>query len=392
MEKSIVAITKGTDPETMVEEALNHLGGVSSLIKPRSTVVIKPNAGHLFPPETSVNTSPGVVGAAIKVIRKADPREIILAESAAIGCDTWECLKLSGILKAAEEAGVDRIVDIKKEKDLINIPISDAKSDLKKIRLPRFLIDADHIVNLPIFKSHVSMVFTCALKNIKGVVKADLSIVDMIRPAQGFGPHNTSPVDFGCIVAGRDPVAVDATISRMVGLDVDEVPYFESSVNRGIGRFQEADIEIRGRKISEVFKKLWLPYLEGFDTWPEYNIFKENACSSCQGLLAFTMENLKALGEYDKNSGISLVIGPKKELPEGVEPENLIIIGDCLKKYRGKGKGICVGGCPPAEPYILYAILDRKDCLKEEQWMRERYEGITKIFQDYLKTRDENCK
>ena len=204
----------------MVEEALNHMGGVSSLIKPRSTVVIKPNAGHLFPPETSVNTSPGVVGAAIKVIRKAEPREIILAESAAIGCDTWECLKLSGILKAAEESGVDRIVDIKKEKDLINIPIRGAKSDLKKIRLPRFLLDADHIVNLPIFKSHVSMVFTCALKNIKGVVqdkvhnqmhrtvlsdaimdvwsvvKADLSIVDMIRPAQGFGPHNTSPVDF----------------------------------------------------------------------------------------------------------------------------------------------------------------------------------------------------
>ena len=187
-------------------------------------------------------------------------------------------------------------------------------------------------------------------------------------------------------------MAVDATISRMVGLDVNEVPYFESSVNREIGRFQEAEIEIRGSKINEVFKKLWLPYLEGFDTWPEYNIFTENACSSCQGLLAFTMENLKALGEYDKNSGISLVIGPKKELPEGVEPENLIIIGDCLKKYRGKGKGICVGGCPPAEPYILYAILDRKDCLKEEEWMRERYEGITKIFQDYLKTRYENCQ
>jgi uncharacterized protein (DUF362 family) len=409
MEKSIVSIEKGNDPESMIEKALSNLGRVFSLIRPGSTVVIKPNSGHLFPPETSVNTNPLVVKAAINVIRGANPREIILAESAAIGCDTMECLELSGILSAAEEAGVDRIIDIKKEKDLINIPIRDALSDLTKIRLPRFLIEADHIVNLPIFKSHVSMVFTCALKNIKGVVqdkvhnqmhrtvladaimdawsvvKADLSIVDMIRPAEGFGPHNPSPVDFGCIVAGKDPVAVDATICRMVGLDVDTVPYFKPAQKRGIGRVKENEIDIRGSRIEDVFKRLWLPYMEGFERWPEYEFHTENACSSCQGLLAFTMENLKALGEYDNNAGINLVMGGGKSLPKGVKPENLIIIGDCLKKYRGKGKGICVGGCPPAEPYILYAILYRKDCLKEEDWMREKYEGITRVFQTYLK-------
>ena len=112
----------------------------------------------------------------------------------------------------------------------------------------------------------------------------------------------------------------------------------------------------------------------------------ENACSSCQGLLAYSLENLKSLGEYARHAGISLVVGSKKDLPENVDPENLILIGDCLKQYRGKGKGICVGGCPPAEPYILYAILDRKDCLEEEEGMRERYEGITKKFQQYLKS------
>ena len=85
MEKSIVAIEKGIDVESMIEKVLGYLGGVSSLIRPRSTVVIKPNAGHLFPPETSVNTSPQVVKAVIRLIRKANPREIILAESAAIG-------------------------------------------------------------------------------------------------------------------------------------------------------------------------------------------------------------------------------------------------------------------------------------------------------------------
>ena len=115
MNKSTVAIAKGLDPEAMVETCLSHLGGVSELIRPKSTVVLKPNAGHPFPPDSSVNVSPALVAAAIKAIRRAGPKEIILAESAAIGCDTMECLDISGIGRAAEEAGVDRIIDIKSE-------------------------------------------------------------------------------------------------------------------------------------------------------------------------------------------------------------------------------------------------------------------------------------
>jgi len=71
----------------MVEEALELIGGVKNLIRPGSTVVIKPNAGHNYGPETSVCTSPEAVAATIKVLRKANPKQIILAEAAAIGCD-----------------------------------------------------------------------------------------------------------------------------------------------------------------------------------------------------------------------------------------------------------------------------------------------------------------
>ncbi|MBW1802623.1 MAG: DUF362 domain-containing protein [Deltaproteobacteria bacterium] len=409
MNKSIVSIVKGTDPERMITEALDLLGGLEALIKPKSTVVIKPNAGHPGPPETSVNVSPAFVAAVIKVLRTAQPREIILAESAAIGCDTRECLDISGIGKAAQEAGVDDIIDIKREKDLIKIPIRDARSDLNKVLLPRFMLEADHIVNLPIFKAHVSMVFTCALKNIKGVVqdkvhfqmhqtnladammdlwsviKADLTIADMIRPAEGFGPSTPLPTDFGCVVAGRDPVAVDATACRMTGLDLEKVTYFDSARERGIGNFEEDAIEIRGQRIEDVFKKLWLPYLEGLDAWPEYNIYAEGACSSCQGLLAFTMENLKAMGEYDKHAGASIVIGRKSRLPEGLkEGKDTIFIGDCLKKYRDHG--VFAGGCPPGEPYAIFAIVDRKDYWEAAQGaeVRQKYEPHMKAFHEYM--------
>lgn len=409
MEKSIVSIVSGTDPEKMVEEALSFLGGVSHVIKPNSTVVLKPNAGHPIPAETSANTSPAFVAAVIKVLRKANPKEIILTEASAIGCDTMECFDVTWIGKAARAAGVDKIVDIKREKDLIRIPIRDAKSDITSVLLPKFLLEADHIVNIPIFKSHASMVFTCALKNIKGVVqdkvhyqmhqtnlaaammdvwsvvKADLNIVDMIRPAEGFGPHSTTPVDFGCVVAGKDPVAVDATICRMIGLDLNKVAYFEPARERGLGNYDKKFIEVRGKRIKDVYKKLWLPYLEGFKTWPEYDFHLEGSCSSCQGLLSLTMERLKAMGEYEKNKGISIIMGRKKELPKGLNfGRDVILVGDCLKKYRGKGSPFA-GGCPPGEPFPLWVIIDRKDHVEVDEGIRERMAEDDKSWTVYLR-------
>ncbi|HLA82117.1 MAG TPA: DUF362 domain-containing protein, partial [Thermoleophilia bacterium] len=378
-------------------EVFALLGGVENLVKPRSTVVLKPNAGHPAAAETSVNTSPEFVAAVVKEVKKANPKDVIVAEAAAIGCDSMHVLDVSGIGAAAEAAGA-RLIDIKRETDLINIPIRDAHSDLKKVKLPRFLLEAEHLFNLPIFKSHASMVFTCALKNMKGVVqdithqqmhmtdlaaammdvwsviRADLSIADLIRPAEGFGPHTTIPVEFGCVVGSKDPVALDATACRMVGLATDKVMYFKAAGDRNLGNFNEEDIEVVGRTIAEVHKDLWFPYLEGFETWPEYNFYTSNACSSCESLVAFTMEKLKALGQYDKNAGCHVVVGSKKdeEMPQGVDPDNVILIGDCVKRFARKGIGHWSAGCPPLEPHPLWVFIDREDHFEMEPYFRAR--------------------
>lgn len=328
MAKSSVSVVKGIDPNEMVEEALSHLGGVSSFIKPHSTLVIKPNAGHMGGPDTSINTNPKVVGAVIKAIQKANPKKIILAESSSIGCKTMDCLEVSGIKQAAIDAGVDDIRDIKSDQDLIRVETKKPISAIKYYDLPRFLLDADYLINVPVFKTHVSMVFTCALKNLKGVVqdkahhrmhttnlagammdlgellyKKTLTVADLYRPMEGFGPHSGKPVKFNCIVAGWDLVAVDATVCRMVGLPIEKVDYFDSAREKGLGTFAQEGIEILGNSVEEVYQKLHMPYLDGFGVFPEYNFYIKNACSTCQGLTAFTISKLKALGEYDKKRG-----------------------------------------------------------------------------------------
>jgi uncharacterized protein (DUF362 family) len=406
--KSVVAIAAEGDPDRLVAEALSLLGGVENLVRPNSVVVLKPNAGHPAGPETSVNTNPEFVAAVIRQVKKTKPKEIIVAEASAIGCDTMHVFDASGIGAAAEAEGA-RLVDIKREQDLIKIPIRDAHSDLKSVKLPRFLLEAEHLFNLPIFKSHASMVFTCALKNMKGVVqdithqqmhmtdlaaammdvwsviRADLSIADLIHPAEGYGPHTTIPVDFGCVLASKDPVALDATACRVVGLDTGKVKYFEAAADRNLGNFEEADIEVVGRSIPEAFKQLWFPYIQGFDTWPEYSIYRSNACSSCESLVAFTLEKLKALGEYDKNAGCHIFLGKKtnEEMPKHVDPDKVILIGDCVKRFRGEGRHWSAG-CPPLEPHPLWVIIDREDHFEMEPYFRQRMASDEKPWIEHI--------
>ena len=416
MAKSIVSIVKGTDPEAMVEQAVDHLGGISSLIRPGSTVVVKPNAGHEAPPDSSVNTSPEVVAAVIRLLKKARAGRIILAEASAIGCDTMACLESSGIKKAAEDAGVDDIRDIKSDTDLIKKEIANPTSDITQVDLPRFLLEADHLVNIPIFKSHVSMVFSCALKNLKGVVqdmhhyvmhctnlaaammdlgdivRPDLTVVDMIRPMEGFGPHSGTPAEFGCIVAGQDMVAIDATACRMAGLSLDKVEYFDAAREKGLGNFDADQIEIRGSRIEDVQRPLYMPYLEGFDAWPEYNFHIEKACSTCQGLLSFTMSKLKALNEYDRHRGVHIVLGRHRRIPDDIDfGKNLVLMGECtvgLKKRLEQAGKTClhVPGCPPAEPLPAWMIIDRGEPpAADPAGVRARHVREEEIFREWLK-------
>ena len=83
--KSLVAIAKGEDIQANVTKVFDLMGGVENVIRKNSTVVLKPNAGHAEPPETSVCTNPEVVRAVIREIKKAHPKKIIIAEAAAIG-------------------------------------------------------------------------------------------------------------------------------------------------------------------------------------------------------------------------------------------------------------------------------------------------------------------
>ena len=97
--KAVVAIAKEPTVQESVTKVFDLLGGVTNMIKRGETVILKPNAGHAEGPDTAVCTSPETLRAVIREVKKAQPSRIIVAESAAIGCDTMECFVTNPTLR-----------------------------------------------------------------------------------------------------------------------------------------------------------------------------------------------------------------------------------------------------------------------------------------------------
>lgn len=411
--KSLVALAKSDDIQANVTRVFDLMGGVQNVIRKGTTVVLKPNAGHAEPPETSVCTNPEVVRAVIREVKKAEPKRIIIAEAAAIGCDTLECFKVSGIQAVAEEEGVE-LIDIKRDKDLVKVAVRGFRSNIDTVKLPRFLLEADHLINLPILKAHASMVFSGALKNIKGVVqdkvhmdmhkqnltmammdvwsvcRADINIMDAHRAASGYSPHMPVPIETHMILGSKDPVAIDRVACEVTGIDTSAVDYFKVAEETGLGKYSMEDIEVVGDSIEDCFMKMWIPYIGDMSTrWPEYDVRCEGGCSSCQALLAINMEELKAVNAYDENAGMTVVIGGLNDIPADIPDEKIVLHGNCTKKYlKQHPNAYHILGCPPNEP-ALYLTIQRHETIdgtgdQEDEIIRPCMARDAQVWHDYV--------
>ena len=409
---STVALAHGKDVQENVTRVFDMMGGVTKMIEPNSTVVLKPNAGHAAPPEFAVCTHPETVRAVIREVKKANPKRIVIAEAAAVGCDTIECYEACGIAKVAEEEGVE-LVDIKRDKDLINVAVRGYRSNISHVKLPRLLLEAEHIINLPILKAHASMVFSGALKNIKGVVqdqvhttmhrqnltmammdvwsvcRPDLNIMDVMSAASGYSPHTPTPIELDCVMGSKDPVALDRIACELVGIDPDGVSYFKVADEVGLGTTNPDNIEVVGDKLADCSKKMWVPYLEDIrNRWPEYDVHCDGACSSCQALLTLNMETLKAIGIYDENKGMTVVAGCDNKLDPNTPDKQIILHGNCTRRHlKEHPDAYFLPGCPPGEGSLYMTVVRKEPVTGQPElmpWIRQRMEDDAPAWRGYV--------
>ena len=155
----------------------------------------------------------------------------------------------------------------------------------KRMEIMSPILQADGVINLPKLKTHCFMTLTGATKNLFGVVpglnkaayhaklgdrrrfadllldlayfvKPRLNIVDGILAMEGDGPGLAgTPRQLGVLLAGSDPVAVDAACCRVTGIDPAAVPILTAAAERGLWSGRPEDIESLAVPLDELAVK-----------------------------------------------------------------------------------------------------------------------------------------
>jgi uncharacterized protein (DUF362 family) len=104
--KHPIGLVRGSDPEAMVERAIELLGGWHPLELPGRTVLVKPNVVAGKGPPTT--TSPDVVESVVRALYRHGTSRVLVGDMSALQTlPTKENMARTGIRDAAERAGAE---------------------------------------------------------------------------------------------------------------------------------------------------------------------------------------------------------------------------------------------------------------------------------------------
>ncbi len=240
------------------------------------TVLLKAN--FVGPdPRGAVNTHPAVVGAARESFLRLGAKEVIVGDGPALERDTesiLEMMRLREYIGPLSHSFVDLNLG-----DVRRVPLRTRASSLRELYLPEAVLRADFVVSMPKLKTHHWAGVTLSLKNMFGIVPGscygwpknvlhwagitralldinstvcpDFAIVDGIMGMEGNGPIQGVPKACGVLVLGNDPVAVDATCARIMGLVPEQIEHLVRA-SYLLGHLKDDKIRQFGETIASV--------------------------------------------------------------------------------------------------------------------------------------------
>jgi len=145
-----------------VERILSEMGGMSKFVKPGNLVLIKPN---FVAPFAHATTSLEVLEAIIDAVKRCGGRPVI-AESAGYEFDTEATFKILGAYEFARKVGVDLINLDKVQYKSVRL----TRGLVRELKIPKLVLDADLLINVPKLKRHSLTGMTIGAKNLIGLV------------------------------------------------------------------------------------------------------------------------------------------------------------------------------------------------------------------------------
>jgi uncharacterized protein (DUF362 family) len=263
-----LAVIEGESPYAITKEAVAALGGMKRFIARGDKVIIKPNIGWDRTPEMAACTNPEVVKALVEMAREAGAKTVTVIDNTTN--QAKRCYVRSGILDAARAAGADMPYV-----DETRVKKTALKGEwLKEWDILIDVLEADKIINVPIAKHHSLCRLTMGMKNWLGAIggarnqlhqnldramvdltaffKPALTVLDAYRILVRNGPQGGRVSDtklVKTVVAGVDPVAVDAMGASFFDIKPQELLYLKLAQERGLGKFELEKLRIEKRKI-----------------------------------------------------------------------------------------------------------------------------------------------
>lgn len=353
MKENQIRMIYGSDYKNMTKMLLEDCGLCTHISDKNHRIGIKPNL--VSPSEASygATTHPEIVAGIIEYLKEHDFENIVMLEGSWVGDKTEDAYEVCGFRELSEKYQVP-FWDMQKEKgvevDCAGMPLKVCEA-IKRI---------DFLINVPVLKGHCQTKITCALKNMKGLlpnaekrrfhalglhkpiaylsagIHQDFIVVDNICGDLDF-EDGGNPVVMNRVLAGCDPVLMDAYVCQMMHYAVEEVPYVKMAGEIGVGC---ADITKAQVLVSGTEKGAELPksrkVVELKDAVEEVE-----SCSACYGYLIPALEMLKEEGLFVKLQD-KICIGQGYRQKGGK-----LGIGNCTKNFECH-----LGGCPPLENEI----------------------------------------
>ncbi len=252
-----------------MEKALEKIFEAFPLSCAGKKVVIKPNILGPYSPEKGITTHPSLVHALVTALKKLGASCRVGDNPGASGYAANEqCARIAGILNAADGCFVNFA------KETVQVEVQSRL--VKKLVVSKAALDADIVINVPKFKTHLQTQITGAVKNMFGILAGaekarvhlsaprpkdfsealvdiyqvripDLTIMDAVVGMEGNGPSGKDLRLIGKVLAARNGVSLDALMAAMMGLEPQSVDYLRIASQRGLGRVDLSSIEIQGR-------------------------------------------------------------------------------------------------------------------------------------------------
>jgi uncharacterized protein (DUF362 family) len=268
----IFRVQEGT--AEILKEAIENAG-----LRGKRKIFVKPNMSH---PEyvPGVVTDPALLYELVSLLRDG-AEEVIVGESNGFNYPCRSAFEKTGIETAVKKAG-GTVINLSEDR-VVKVKFQSNSSPLKQLFLPKTVLDADAVVDLPLMKTHEFAMLSGAIKNLFGcvpsnrriylhsclsevfyrlytILKPKLTVMDARVALEGNGPTKGKPVKMNLMLTSNCALATDVIASKVMGLNLKEISYLNYIARKT--NLHEETIMVQGLQVSEVARKFERPRID----------------------------------------------------------------------------------------------------------------------------------